>query len=157
MNVWKAISDYYLVLILLLIVWGLGIWIGSRLGKIKVIYLKNPFKGKSSVIKDESVTGADAMRYKRDYTINLIMADEKDIDYEALSDFTFYVEDLIESGKLDNLKLLNANVKLDDDDSQRQVEKKSLIVDESETNQQSEAVLEMEDIEYLLPNEYVQQ
>jgi|ERR1035437_1818285 hypothetical protein len=96
MGFWNFVSENWIIIVLILVVWVMGVICGSSISKIKTLFIKNHLKN-SNAIRDESISEIDALRYKREYTINLVIQDDKDFPFDSVSDFVFRLEDVIKN------------------------------------------------------------
>ena len=105
---WSFIDDHYAVITFIALAWILGILAGRKINGIKKIFIKNPFAGVKSSIKDFSPPVNDNLRFKREYVINLIVNKNQELPYDDISAFTVRLDDIIDNNRLKSYAVLNS-------------------------------------------------
>ena len=142
MDIWTWIENNNMIIILVFVAFVIGVVASSRLNGIKTIVIKNPFASAKGIIEDKTDDDSpQAMRFKREYVINLIVKDEKDFPYNDVSKFTIGLEDIIAQGRLE--EFLQTSQK---DSKQLRKEKDK----KEEEVELTEEMFEMEDYEKII-------
>lgn len=94
------LREHSTIIIIVLVTWVLGIIVGDRIGRIRTYRIKNPLAGTGDSFQINNSDEFSALRYKREYVINVIMGEDKNIDYSATSDIILQVEDGVGKNKI---------------------------------------------------------
>ena len=116
MKFWAYISDHSFIILIVLITWCLGVLLGGKLGRIRKVIIKHTGKKYPSKIKGNSEEEY-ALRVKRDFTINLLLKDDKDFPFDNISTFSMQLDNIIKNGKLLDYSIANTSGILNDPDS----------------------------------------
>lgn len=102
MKFWIYILDHSSTIVIILIVWCIGVLLGGKISRIKQVIIKHTTKIYPTTIKGDALQEQMVIQSKRDYTINLILKDDKDFPYDNISTFSMKLDEIIKDGKLLN-------------------------------------------------------